>query len=142
MIVVDVNLPLYAHITAFPQHERARQWWEDVLSSERAVGLCPVTVFGFVRLATNRRVIDPPMPGEAARGHARGWRARPGVESLVPGPRHVDVAFGLLADLGTAANLSTDVQLAALSLEYDAELYSADTDFGRFADVRWENPLR
>jgi len=35
----------------------------------------------------------------------------------------------------------TDAQIAALALEYDAEVHSADTDFARFAGVRWINPL-
>jgi predicted nucleic acid-binding protein len=35
-----------------------------------------------------------------------------------------------------------DVQLAALAIEHGAEMYSNDTDYGRFPDLQWVNPLR
>ncbi len=38
-------------------------------------------------------------------------------------------------------NLITDAQLAALAIEHGIELCSADTDFARFTEVRWNNPL-
>ncbi len=43
--------------------------------------------------------------------------------------------------IGTAGNLTTDVQLAALAIEYDADMVSNDNDFGRFPGLRWVNPL-
>ena len=49
---------------------------------------------------------------------------------------------GLLEPLGTAGNLTSDAHLAALAIEYGAELCSADTDFGRFQGLRWTNPLK
>jgi len=38
-------------------------------------------------------------------------------------------------------NLVPDAQLAALALEHGLTVYSADTDFARFTEVRWENPV-
>jgi hypothetical protein len=32
--------------------------------------------------------------------------------------------------------------LAALAIENGLTLYSTDTDFARFTDLRWENPLQ
>jgi len=40
-----------------------------------------------------------------------------------------------------AGNLTTDAHLAALAIEYQAELASTDSDFGRFRGLRWFNPL-
>jgi len=60
----------------------------------------------------------------------------------VPGPRHLEIAFGLLRALGTVGNLTTDAQLAAFAIEQQGELHSNDTDFGRFPGLRWVNPLR
>jgi predicted nucleic acid-binding protein len=59
----------------------------------------------------------------------------------VPGPRHHDLAFGFLRSVGTAANLTTDVQLAAIVVENDATICCNDADFARFGDVRSVNPL-
>ncbi len=42
---------------------------------------------------------------------------------------------------GTAGNLTTDAHLAALAIEYQAEVASTDTDFMRFPRLRWFNPL-
>jgi predicted nucleic acid-binding protein len=37
--------------------------------------------------------------------------------------------------------LTTDAHLAALAIEYQAELHSTDSDFSRFPGLRWRNPL-
>lgn len=79
--------------------------------------------------------------GEAIE-HIRQWVAQPNVTFLVPGPDHLDVALGLLESAGTAANLTTDAQLAAFALENGGEVHSNDTDFGRFQHVSWVDPLR
>jgi uncharacterized protein len=55
--------------------------------------------------------------------------------------RNLELAFELLADAGTAGNLTTDAQLAAVALDLDADLRSNDSDFGRFTGLRWINPL-
>jgi len=49
--------------------------------------------------------------------------------------------FHLIRHVGVAGNLSTDAHLAALAIEYQAELVSNDRDFGRFPGLRWFNPL-
>ena len=142
MIVVDVNLLLYAVITGFPQHTAARTWWTDVLNSDREVGLSSPALFGFLRIATNPRVLTSPLSVDRAVRHITDWLGQPNVRFLTPGPRHLDVTFDLLRQVGTAGNLTTDVQLAAFALENEAELCSNDADFGRFADLRWLNPLK
>lgn len=142
MIVPDVNLLLYATITGFAQHERARTWWEGVLNADREVGLAGPAIFGFLRIATNPRVLTEPMAVDRAVAEVRRWLGRPQVRFLVPGAAHLDLTFELLAALGTAANLTTDAQLAALAIENEAELHSNDGDFARFGGLRWVNPLK
>ena len=141
MIVVDVNLLLHAVVSGFPQHERALTWWEQELNSTADVGLCGPSIFGFLRIATNPRILETPMSVDVATGYVADWLARPNVQFLVPGRRHLDIAFGLLRAAGTAGNLTNDVQLAALALEYDAEMCSNDSDFARFPGLRWVNPI-
>lgn len=38
-------------------------------------------------------------------------------------------------------NLVTDAQMAALAIEHGLTVCSADTDFARFTEIRWENPI-
>ena len=140
MIVPDVNLLLYANITDFKDHAAAKRWWERVVTAEE-VGLTSPAVYGFVRLATNPRIFDPPMSVDDALSRVERWLERTSVHFLLPGPRHLEIAFGLLRNIGTAGNLTTDVQLAAFALEYQAELHSNDSDFARFPGLRWFNPL-
>jgi uncharacterized protein len=142
MVVPDINLLLYAHVSAFRQHRAARKWWETLLAGREEVGIASPALFGFVRLATNRRVLDPPMEVDGALDRVEAWFSRPQVRFLQPGPRHLEVASRLLRALGAAGNLTTDAQLAALAIENQAELHSNDSDFARFPDLRWVDPLK
>jgi len=141
VIVVDVNLLLYAVISGFPQHEVARTWWEDTLNSSTEVGLSGPAIFGFLRISTNPRVLGTPLSVEDATDYVTEWLDLPNVCLLAPGRRHLEIAFDLLRGAGTAGNLTTDAQLAALAIEHEADMCSNDTDFGRFQGLRRVNPL-
>jgi toxin-antitoxin system PIN domain toxin len=141
MIIPDANLLLYAVVDAFAQHARARAWLDDIMNGDEIVALLPVAIFAFVRVATNRRVLDPPVALEEALHCVEQWLEQPHVHLLAPGPRHLEVAFGLLRTVGSAGDLTTDAQLAAAAIEHQAELHSNDSDFARFPQLRWVNPL-
>ncbi len=113
MIVPDVNLLLYATFDSFPQHATARRWLTDALNGRQRVALTPVAVFGFLGIGTNRRVFATPLAVATANTVIRAWLAAPAGEWLVPGPRHVEIALTLAEEVGTAGNLTTDIQLAA-----------------------------
>jgi toxin-antitoxin system PIN domain toxin len=112
-----------------------------VLSGTEEVGLATPALFGFVRIATNPRLFSPPLAVADAIERVNGWLVRPNVRVLVPGPRHLEIAFDLLRTLGAAANLTTDAQLAASAIENHATLCSNDTDFARFGGLSWVDPL-
>jgi uncharacterized protein len=141
VILPDVNLLLYAHVSAFPEHVRAAAWWEGLMNGRVDVGVAAPAVFGFIRLATNPRVFDPPLAVTDAVGRVEEWLARPQVHFIQPGPRHLEIAFALLRQVGVGANLTTDAQLAALAIEHQGEVHSNDADFGRFPRLRWRNPI-
>ncbi len=141
MIIPDVNLLLYAHIEGMPEHRKALAWWQGLLNSEEAVGIALPALFGFIRIVTNPRIFDRPMSVDGAVETTEQWLSRRNVRLLVPGRQHLDIVFGLLRQVGAAANLTTDAQLAALAIEHQGELHSSDTDFARFKGVRWVNPI-
>ena len=141
MIVPDVNLLLYAYDDQSRYHAAASAWWQATLTGGRHVGLTWHTMLGFVRMTTNPRIYDAPMTPVNAIRHVRLWLDQPGAEILSPGERHADIVFGLIEDAGVAGNLTPDAHLAAIAIEYQAELASNDRDFGRFRGLRWFNPL-
>lgn len=141
MIVPDINLLVYAYNRDAPDHVRARAWWTDLMNGADTVGIPWVVSCGFVRLMTHPAVLETPMAPTAAVRHVRSWLERPNVETLDPGPRHLDILERLVAKLGVAANLTTDAHLAAIAIEHQCELHSNDVDFSRFEGLRWHNPL-
>lgn len=141
MIIPDVNLLVYAYNSGAPHHRKARRWWEDLLSSPRTVGLPWAASLGFVRLLTSRAVVVRPLSVKQAVAHVRSWLSLHQVQVVQPGARHLDI-IEALADAGHATGpLMTDVHLAAIAIEQNAELHSNDSDFGRFPGLRWINPL-
>ena len=53
----------------------------------------------------------------------------------------VESALSLLRAAGTAGNITTDAQIAAVALRLDATVHTTDLDFARFRGVRFSNPL-
>ena len=141
MIVPDVNLLVYAHNSQSRQHEAARKWWEDLLNGTGTVGLPWATILGFIRIATNPKILDNPLDVSSACTRVRSWLARPQTALIHPGDRHADILFDLLEEAGSAGNLTTDAHLAALAIEHQAELHSTDADMVRFRGLPWTNPL-
>ncbi|HME05756.1 MAG TPA: TA system VapC family ribonuclease toxin [Bryobacteraceae bacterium] len=114
---------------------------EDALSGTESVGLAWNVLLGFLRLTTRSAVMTRPLFVDQALAIVGHWLAQPVVAIIEPGPRHFELLSGLLSTLGTAGNLTSDAHLAALAMEHEAEVYSADFDFARFSAVRWRNPL-
>lgn len=142
MILVDVNLLLYAINSDLPQHTKAREWWEGALSGDQTVGLPWVVILAFLRLTTSPRVFSRPLSIEHAGAYLDDWLSLPIVRRVVPGNGHWAILRGILAQCGGGGNLVTDAHIAALALEQGYTVYSADYDFGRFAGLRHINPLR
>jgi hypothetical protein len=141
MLIPDINILVHAYNSDSPRHAPARGWWEGTLSQPRPVGMPWVTALGFIRIMTHRRILENPMQVKDAIRRVRTWLDHPRIQILTPGERHAEILFRLLSHLGTAGNLTTDAHLAALAIEYQAELVSTDADFARFPGLRWFNPL-
>ena len=141
MIVPDLNLLIYTYDKTSPHHTAAVKWWTACLNGREAVGLPDVVVFGFMRLTTNPRVFASPMTPAEASGIIGAWMERTMVQRLVASDDHPGRVRKLLEFVGTAGNLVTDAQIAALALQEEATVHTADGDFQRFPGVRWHNPL-
>jgi hypothetical protein len=141
VILVDVNILVYATFKNFSQHEPAREWLDEQLGGAAKVGLPWPSLLGFLRLATNPRQFPRPLRSTEGWQQVTSWlSARP---AWIPQPtdRHAEVLAALLADPGVHGNLVPDAHLAALAIEHGLTMCSADGDLARFKGLRWTNPL-
>ena len=141
MIILDVNILIYAVNRDATLHSRAKSWLEAALSGTETIGIPWIVILAFVRLTTRPGLFRNPMPMDAAFDVLESWLEQPPVIIVDPGPRHRTILRGLLAAIGSGGNLTSDAHLAALALENRAELCSFDQDFLRFPDLKWRNPL-
>lgn len=141
MIIPDLNLLIYAYDSSSPNHAKAKEWWVRALSRTETVGISWVVILGFIRIWTSPRVFANPMTVDQACAHVEKWFTRPMVKVLNPGPRHAEILFRWLREEGRGGNLTTDAHLAALAMEFSATLHSNDSDFLRFSDLKWLNPI-
>jgi hypothetical protein len=141
MIIPDVNVLIHAYDSRATVHVAARHWWESLLGGPEQVGLAWVVILGFLRITTRKGLTEHPLTVAAAVSIVQSWLAMPGVRIIAPGDEHARSLFELLEHLGTAGNLTTDAHLAALAIEYRAQIASTDRDFARFPKLRWFNPI-
>ena len=141
MILIDANILLYAEDSLHPRNKQARAWWDAQLSGTGVVCLCWTVLCAFVRIATNPRVFENPLSLEQALARLQSWLDQPSVRVIRPTERHWAVFQQALLDGQAVANLVTDAHLAALAIEHGCELASTDSDFARFAKLKWKNRL-
>jgi toxin-antitoxin system PIN domain toxin len=140
-MLVDANILLFAVDRSSPFHRPAARWLTDQLSGPRRVGLPWQSLVAFVRISTHPRASPRPLGTAEAWAHVRDWLAAEPAWIPLPTERHVDVLGGLLTDYRITGGLVPDAHLAALAIEHGLKVCSADTDFARFRDIRWENPI-
>ncbi len=141
MIIPDINLLVYAYNQDAPYHASACAWWKAQMEGAHPVGLTWVVCLGFLRLMTNRKILVNPMESGEVLAHIQSWMARPQVQMLQPGPRHIQILESFSQKQLLSSALTTDAHLAALAIETQSELHSNDVDFERFPGLRWRNPL-
>ncbi len=141
MILVDANLLVYARVEDFAQHKAARSWLDERLNGVPAVGLPWPSLLAFVRLVSNPRIFDRPMPSDDAWRQVEEWLACSPVWTPEPTEHHHEVLSTLMPAVGNRPNLVPDAHLAAIAIQYGLTLCSTDADFGRFQGLKWENPL-
>lgn len=140
-MLVDANILLYAVDETSPFHERARDWMEETLNGSRRVGLPWASLTAFLRIVTNPRALADPLAPAAAWALVDAWLDAPTVWVPTPGRGHREILGRLVGDLDLRANLIPDAVLAALCIEHGLEMVSADTDFARFTELTWHNPI-
>jgi uncharacterized protein len=141
VILVDVNILIYATNAESDEHAKSRAWLDGQLSGATPVGLPWVSLLGFLRIATNARAFRRPLTMASAWQQVTTWLSAETAWIPAPTERHATVLGNLLVLPGLQGNLVPDAHLAALAIEHGLTLSSTDGDFARFPGLSWRNPL-
>lgn len=140
-MLIDANLLLYATDRSSVHHEQSARWLTAVLRGSRRVGIPWQSIGAFLRIGTSPRIYAEPLTADQAWGCVRAWLdAEPAW--IPPATERTAAILGeLVSGHHVTADLVPDAMLAALAVEHGLVVMSADTDFARFPEARWENPL-
>ena len=141
MILVDVNVLVYAHRTDTAGHERYKDWLAGILNGDAAYGMAELVLSGFLRIVTHPRVFRDPTPLDDALAFTTEVRDRPNRVPISAGPRHWEIFTRLCQAVHARGNLISDAYLAALAIESGTEWITTDRDYARFPGLRWHHPL-
>lgn len=141
MIIIDVNVLVYAFDLRSVDHDRYASWLEGVLASDELVGVSDLVLSAFTRIATHPRILVRPATIETALAFADQIRDSAATVVVSPGERHWSIFEHLCRSSGAKGNLVADAFHAALAIESGAEMITADRDFSRFSGLRWRHPL-
>src|ERR1044072_6953503 len=117
MIVIDVNLLIYAVNEDAPDHRKAKSWLEAAVSGTETVGLPWIVLLAFLRLTTRPGLFQKPLSADAAFDVVDAWLQQPSVTVPDPTARHLQTMRDLISPLGTGGNLTSDAHLAALAID-------------------------
>jgi len=141
MIVLDVNLLIYAYDTTCAEHKKARAWVEDIFSADEPIALPWQTISAFLRILTYPGVTGDRLSMRQALAIVEQWLELPHVKAIAPGEDHWTHLRDMLIQGDIRGRLTSDAVLAAMTIECGGVLYTNDRDFARFPGLRWVNPL-
>ena len=143
MLLPDVNVLIYAHIEdSTHDHTRYADWLSRLATGAEPFALSVLVLAGFIRVATNPRVFDPPSTLDQSFAFVSSLLERPQARVIGPGPDHLEILERICRESGAAGKLVGDAQHAAVAIEHGCTMVSTDSDFSRFPGLRWQHPLR
>jgi uncharacterized protein len=142
MVLLDVNVLVYAHRAEAPQHKAYQRWLQQQVGSGEPFGISHLVLSAFMRIVTHPRIFRTPTPLQEALRAASSLRLQPNCVPISPGPRHWEIFADLCRKAEARGNLIPDAYLAALAIESGCEWITTDRDYSRFPGLRWRHPLR
>ncbi len=138
----DVNVLVYAHrADGSHEHERFASWVTSLATGEAPFALSVLALVGVVRIVTNARIFKRPSTLDEALAFTGELVRRPTARLVGPGPRHWELVTELCRAARATAKLVADAQHAAVAIEHGCTFVTTDSDFARFAGLRWQHPL-
>jgi toxin-antitoxin system PIN domain toxin len=141
VILLDINVLLYAFRADAEHHPEYHRWLGDTLRNEAAFGLSPQVLCSVIRISTHPSIYkEPSHTGEAVR-FCRLLTSAPNCVLVQPSERHWPIFLDLCLKTGVSGNLTQDAWYAALAIESGSEWITTDRDYARFPGLRWRKPF-
>ena len=134
----DANVLINCLRTEAAGHRKCRQWLEKAAQNGDAIALCELVEVAFLRICTLPALRIAPMT--EALGFWNDLKAYRETVRLTAGHQHAVIFETLIKQHAVIGNDVNDAWLAALAMESDAVLVSADEGFAKFAGLKWLNP--
>ncbi|MBI4202297.1 MAG: type II toxin-antitoxin system VapC family toxin [Chloroflexi bacterium] len=141
MLLLDVNILVYAYREDAPDHRRFKDWLEGLINGGQTYGMSELVLSGFLRIVTHPAIFIPPSPMQNALAFVEQVKSPPNCVVLQPGPRHWQTFTRLCQTNDVRGNLVPDAYLAALAIESGSEWISTDSDYARFPELKWRRPF-
>ena len=140
MIFPDVNMLLYAYDGGSKFHTNAKNWLENALLQDEVI-FSWHTITGFLRIATNPRILSNPASIEQAISIVDAWLALDNTHLISMEKKYWPLFSRMLVEGQATGNLVMDAPLAAMAASCGATLASTDRDFTRFPGLQLADPL-
>jgi toxin-antitoxin system PIN domain toxin len=138
MLMPDVNVLVYAHRQETHGHERYASWLTALAGGSEPFALSELVLHGFIRVATNPRIFDPPSTLTQVFKFLDALLERPNCTMIRPGAEHWTIFRQLCGNGRLKGKIVADAVHAAAAIESGCEWVTADTDFVRFKPMlRW-----
>lgn len=141
MILMDVNILVYAHRKDSPHHQACYQFLEEVLGCNQAFAIASLVLSGFLRVVTHPKIFSPPSTMKQAMSFVRQIANSSNCVIIQPGNRHWEIFEKLCSQEEVKGNLVSDAYFAALAIEAGCEWVSMDQDYKKFKELRFRNLL-
>jgi uncharacterized protein len=142
VIAVDTNILVYAHRIDSGFYAEASAAVRSLAEGADAWAIPWPCLHEFYSVATNPRVYVPASTSQQASAQISSWLSSPSIVLLSESDSHWSTLASIIAKSKIAGGQVHDARIAALCLQHGVrELWTADRDFSRYADLKTKNPL-
>ena len=141
MILMDVNVLVYAHREDVKDHLRYRYWLESVMNGDVKFAYSELVLSGFLRVVTHPKIFEIPSALGQAIQFCDQIRGVGTSMQLAPGNHHWDIFSGCMKVINAKGNDIPDAYHAALAMEWDCIWVTTDKGFKRFNGLKTRHPF-
>ena len=142
MILMDVNVLVYAHREDVIDHIAYREWLESIINGNTKYGFSELVLSGFIRIVTHPKIFETPSSLDQALTFANQIRISNQAVCIAPGSKYWSIFLHCVESINATGNNVPDAYHAALALEWDCQWVTTDKGFRRFKGLSVKHPLK